>query len=209
MSLYNCNSEIIEYIHTYLSAQDILMSSSACKKFRRLLVNIFNVVVRKEVQHNYIFLMKNLSKVCVYYKSDIIIYLLSDNSKISINVNRKIITQIPAFQNVVDFMEIVVPDRYICYDIIKKLHGFETNIMNYPKWHHCLLSFICRNYLGIEDHSYELYELYDLIIPESDRQQSLDLLLTVVNMIGINSTTKELILRNLPCGYDPDSLPLL
>ncbi|AZL89211.1 BTB/POZ domain-containing protein [Megavirus baoshan] len=140
---------------------------------------------------------------------DNILLTIDDNiNKLIINVDKNIlIKSCNYFENLflkfvekdMDNITIKVPNCQVTYDIIQIMHGNLSNSME--DWKYILESYKCHDYLNLK---FDLDKLYNLKVPE----EAFDELLNIVDMIGYNDNTINLLNKNLPMNYNLDQLPL-
>ena len=93
-----------------------------------------------------------------------------------------------------------VPNVYVAFDIIMSFYGRTTNSGNLPDNKHLLESIKCNNFFGLNT---EQILPDDLVVPSED----FELLLDVIDLIGYNDKTIQLINKNLPENYDMATFP--
>ncbi|BCS83542.1 putative BTB/POZ domain and WD-repeat protein [Cotonvirus japonicus] len=132
----------------------------------------------------------------------ITIRLVDDNCCVIIDVDRFILCEnIPYFRLMLkeNFIEstkneitINVIDSKISKDIITNTN---TNFIHYEIWEYILIKFKCLDYFGI---NINLKLLLEIEVPN----HGFELLLEVIDIVGLTSDTINLIIENLPENYD-------
>jgi len=131
-----------------------------------------------------------------------------NNNRISIDVNKNILfASCDYFEKLLtnckeknsNNIVIEVANIYIMYDAIMGFYGQETNLGNIPKNKHLLELMLCYNFLGLDiDQS----SLDNIEVSEED----FELFLSVIDLIGYDEETIELINNKIPKNYDLSKL---
>lgn len=138
--------------------------------------------------------------------SDVKIIFVDDKNQLSLNLHRVILfarcqffeKMFLNFKETTQFDVIVnVIDAEVAIDIIKFIYGFELNQPD--NWQYKLKYYICCDYFGLK------YQLPTNIKIPSD---CFDDLLNLVDIIGYNNDTIQILANNLPIDYNISNLPV-
>ena len=97
-------------------------------------------------------------------------------------------------------ISIVVPNIFAAYDVIMGFYGEVTNSGNLPDWLHKLEMAKCQNYFGLKINT---ASILDLVVPATHYSH----LIQVVEMIGYDKQTIELLGRNYQADVPPIFFP--
>ncbi|AHA44997.1 putativeBTB/POZ domain-containing protein [Hirudovirus strain Sangsue] len=138
--------------------------------------------------------------------SDLELILVDKTNSLSINVHKVILySAIPYFTTMFDnfkekdcpSIKMEVIDVVVVSDIIKSFYGIETN--NDPDWEYLLKEYISLDYLQLS-----------CTLPDNIKvpDECFETLLDLVEIIGYNSKTIDMLANNLPNDFNLSTLPI-
>lgn len=138
--------------------------------------------------------------------SDLELVLVDKTNSLSLNVHKVILySAIPYFTIMFDnfkerdclSIKMEVIDVIIMSDIIKSYYSIETN--NDPDWEYLLKEYICLDYMQLP-----CILPTDIKVPDEYFETLLDL----IEIIGYNSKTIDILANNLPNNFNLGALPI-